>query len=146
MGGEERAMVGLWGVGALVFLFMGVAAFYRIHAALIVAFVLLDTLQNCWRPVQLSRLDSHSREAQGATILSIESQAQHATTMVAAPLLGLAVNMARTQSVGGMFMLLRERKITTDPDLPPVTEGRIGLRHMFTRSARYRNISISVPE
>ena len=34
----------------------------------------------------------------------------------------------------------------SNPDLPPVTEGRIGLRHMFTRSARYQNISISVPE
>lgn len=26
---------------------------------------------------------------------------------------------------------------------PPVTEGRVGLRHMFTRSALYRNIRIS---
>lgn len=26
---------------------------------------------------------------------------------------------------------------------PPIEEGRIGLRHMFTRSARYRNIRIS---
>ena len=34
----------------------------------------------------------------------------------------------------------------TNPDLPPITEGRIGLRHMFTRSARYKNIRISVPE
>lgn len=33
----------------------------------------------------------------------------------------------------------------TNPNLPPVTEGRIGLRHMFTRSARYKNIRISVP-
>jgi len=33
----------------------------------------------------------------------------------------------------------------TNPDLPPVTEGRIGLRHMFTRSARYKNIRISIP-
>jgi hypothetical protein len=32
-----------------------------------------------------------------------------------------------------------------NPRLPIVTEGRIGLRHMFTRSARYRNISISTP-
>ena len=31
----------------------------------------------------------------------------------------------------------------TNPDLPPVDEGRIGLRHMFTRSARYRNFRIS---
>ena len=28
--------------------------------------------------------------------------------------------------------------------LPIITEGRIGLRHMFTRSARYKNIRISV--
>jgi hypothetical protein len=33
----------------------------------------------------------------------------------------------------------------TNPDLPPVTEGRIGLRHMFTRSARYENLRISTP-
>jgi hypothetical protein len=29
--------------------------------------------------------------------------------------------------------------------LPVVTEGRIGLRHMFTRSARYRNFRVSTP-
>ncbi len=34
----------------------------------------------------------------------------------------------------------------TNPDLPPVSEGRIGLRHMFTRSARYKDIRISVPK
>ncbi len=28
--------------------------------------------------------------------------------------------------------------------LPPIEEGRIGLRNMFTRSARYRNLSIAV--
>tara|TARA_B110000037_G_scaffold201620_1_gene243125 strand:+ start:178 stop:2883 length:2706 start_codon:yes stop_codon:yes gene_type:complete len=31
----------------------------------------------------------------------------------------------------------------TNPDLPIVTQGRIGLRHMFTRSARYKNFRIS---
>jgi hypothetical protein len=31
----------------------------------------------------------------------------------------------------------------TDP-LPPIVEGRIGLRHMYTRSARYRDFRISV--
>lgn len=30
-----------------------------------------------------------------------------------------------------------------NPDLPIITEGRIGLRHMFTRSARYKNFLIS---
>ncbi|MDT8391757.1 MAG: DUF1961 family protein [Lentisphaeria bacterium] len=33
----------------------------------------------------------------------------------------------------------------SNPHLPPVTAGRIGLRHMFTRSARYQDIKISVP-
>ncbi len=34
----------------------------------------------------------------------------------------------------------------TNPNLPSVTEGRIGLRHMFTRSSRYKNFRISVPK
>jgi len=29
--------------------------------------------------------------------------------------------------------------------LPPITEGRIGLRHMYTRGARYRDFRVSVP-
>ena len=33
-----------------------------------------------------------------------------------------------------------------NPDLPEITEGRIGLRHMFTRAARYRNFRVSVPD
>lgn len=32
-----------------------------------------------------------------------------------------------------------------NPDLPVITEGRIGLRHMFTRSARYANFRMSQP-
>lgn len=32
-----------------------------------------------------------------------------------------------------------------NPDLPGITEGRIGLRHMFTRSARYENFTVSMP-
>jgi hypothetical protein len=33
-----------------------------------------------------------------------------------------------------------------NPDLPAITHGRVGLRHMFTRSACYRNFRVSVPE
>lgn len=33
----------------------------------------------------------------------------------------------------------------TNPDLPAITEGRIGLRHMFTRSARYKNFRVYKP-
>lgn len=31
----------------------------------------------------------------------------------------------------------------TNPDLPPIEEGRVGLRQMFTRSSRYKNFRIS---
>jgi hypothetical protein len=34
----------------------------------------------------------------------------------------------------------------SNADLPPVTEGRIGLRHMYTRSALYKNFRVSTPE
>lgn len=34
----------------------------------------------------------------------------------------------------------------SNPRLPAITDGRVGLRHMFTRSARYRNFRISVPD
>ncbi|MEA2068365.1 MAG: DUF1961 family protein [Verrucomicrobiota bacterium] len=33
-----------------------------------------------------------------------------------------------------------------NPGFPPIEKGRIGLRHMFTRSARYKNFRISTPE
>ncbi|MBP83315.1 MAG: hypothetical protein CMO61_05650 [Verrucomicrobiales bacterium] len=33
----------------------------------------------------------------------------------------------------------------SNPNLPLITEGRIGLRHMFTRSARYANFKVSRP-
>ena len=102
-GGEEQGACWMWGAGALIFIGLGVAAFYQLYAALIAAFILLDTLQNLWRPVHLGRFDAHTREAQGATVLSIESQARHVTTMVVAPLLGLAVDMVHTQSAGGTF-------------------------------------------
>ena len=48
-----------------------------------------------------------------------------------------------------LFMSIRTRRKTmlchwrTD-SLPPIAEGRIGLRHMYTRSARYRNFQVSV--
>ena len=32
-----------------------------------------------------------------------------------------------------------------NPDLPAITQGRIGLRHMFTRSARYTNFRVWQP-
>lgn len=33
----------------------------------------------------------------------------------------------------------------TNTKLPVITEGRIGLRHIFTRSSHYANFRVSVP-
>lgn len=48
-----------------------------------------------------------------------------------------------------LFMMIRNADKEylchwVNTDQPPVTEGRIGLRHMYTRSARYRDFRVSV--
>ena len=76
-------------------------------------FVVLYIVQNLWRPVLISRFDAHSDEANGATVLSIESQAKSLSTMIIAPVLGLAIDFVRNQGIGesefwpiGVFGLL----------------------------------------
>ena len=49
-----------------------------------------------------------------------------------------------------LFMRVENSELTlychmANHDLPPITEGRIGLRHMFTRSALYKDLKISTP-
>ncbi len=102
-GEAERAALFLWGSAAILFLGMASVSFFQIDLALIVIFVLLDALQNLWRPVQLGRLDTHGREEQGALLLSIESQMRRASTMLMAPLMGLAVDLVVAQKIGGPF-------------------------------------------
>jgi sugar phosphate permease len=102
-GDEDAAAHVLWGVGGIVFVGIAVAAYWEFSVILIAAFVLLHVLQNFWRPIQISRLNAHSSESQGATVLSIESQARGVATMVIAPLLGLAVDWVRLHEFGGAF-------------------------------------------
>jgi len=52
------------------------------------------------------------------------------------------------KKVRDIYMKIENDKQTqychmSNPNLPTITEGRIGLRHMFTRSALYKNIKIS---
>ena len=49
-----------------------------------------------------------------------------------------------------LFMMIRNSEKEylahwVNTEQPPVTEGRIGLRHMYTRSARYRDFRVSIP-
>lgn len=98
-GGEESAARFLWYLDWVLFASLVPLLLLRWNAVTIVAFICLSILQNFWRPLLMARLDSHSSPEQGATILSIESQAKSLGTMVLAPFLGWAVD--QTAAGGG---------------------------------------------
>ena len=56
-----------------------------------------------WRPILISRFDSVSEAHEGATVLSIESQAQRSATFVMAPAIGWAIDRAHQLDWGGEF-------------------------------------------
>lgn len=103
LGSEERAARALWGTVTILYLGVLAGGWLDWAALLIPAFVLLHVAQALWRPVIISRFDASAHEQQGATILSIESQAQGLATLVLAPLLGLAIDAVTTHGVGGPF-------------------------------------------
>ena len=95
--GEEGASRLLWGLVGVVFAGIALSAHRETVPLLIGAFVLLHVLQNVWRPVLVSRIDRLSNPSQGATVLSMESQARGLATVVMAPLLGYAVDAGAAQ-------------------------------------------------
>ena len=102
-GGEDGAARWMWGTAVVLFAVILVAGLIDVPVVLIVAFIALSALQDLWRPVLIARFDEHSSEAQGATVLSIESQARRFATMLLAPPLGLAVDAAQGSSSVGPF-------------------------------------------
>ena len=102
-GGEDRAARALWGVSVVVFAVMLASGWFEVLPVLIGAFVVLHVLHNVWRPILISRFDHYGDETQGASLLSIESQAQRIATMILAPLLGLAVDRVTPADAGPVF-------------------------------------------
>jgi len=102
-GGEDRAAQALWGVSVVVFAVMLASGWFEVLPVLIGAFVVLHVLHNVWRPILISRFDHYGDEKQGASLLSIESQAQRIATMILAPLLGLAVDRVTPADAGPVF-------------------------------------------
>ena len=94
-GGEDRAAWRMWQLTFLTYLAIGAAIALGIPAIAVVAFAGLHVLQNIFRPVLVSRFDQHALAAHGATVLSLESQASRAGTMLLAPLVGWLVDTAR---------------------------------------------------
>ena len=101
--GEARAARRMWAINFVIFAGLGAAAYYEFFPGLILAFMLIHILQNLWRPILISRFDTHSSAAQGATILSIESQSRRVATMIFAPLIGYAIDMVARHDYGGEF-------------------------------------------
>lgn len=103
LGGEESASRALWIAVAVLYAGILAGGWFSKAWVLIPAFVLLHVSQSVWRPVIISRFDKHSHEQQGATILSIEGQAQGIATLVLAPMLGLAIDTVTKHGFGGGF-------------------------------------------
>jgi MFS family permease len=92
LGDENKAAMANWKMSVVLFLVLIPALGLKVNTLAIGVFVLLEMLQNLWRPVQVARFDMYSDTRKGATILSIESQAKSIFTMIMAPLLGFAVD------------------------------------------------------
>lgn len=86
---SDQASVRLWVLFALSFglVLLGSATPWGV-GLVIVAFVALHAMEAVWRPIMISRFDDAGPEHQGATLLSIESQAHSISTMVLAPVVG----------------------------------------------------------
>ena len=93
-GNEDRAARWLWGISVLVFAGLTISGFTGLLVGAVVAFVALNVLHNLWRPVLISRFDTHGSAIQGASLLSVESQARRVATMIMAPILGFGVDAA----------------------------------------------------
>ncbi|MBL7165968.1 MAG: MFS transporter [Dehalococcoidales bacterium] len=102
-GGEERGSRLLWKVVFGLYIALIPLLFFGYYEVAVVGFIALALLQNFWRPILISRFDAFASEAKGATVLSIESQAKSVSTMIIAPILGVAVDFVRGQSLGGEF-------------------------------------------
>ncbi|NOY91432.1 MAG: MFS transporter [Deltaproteobacteria bacterium] len=102
-GSYERASRELWAALAIVFGVLLWALRVELASVAIAGFIALYVVQNLWRPVLLSRLDRVSDGAEGATILSIESQARSLFTLALAPLLGALVDHVRASGDAGPF-------------------------------------------
>nr|MDA3851679.1 hypothetical protein [Spirochaetaceae bacterium] len=100
LGTEDSAARRLWFFMFLLMVLLVPSLYFGLYWISITGFLLLYILQNLWRPVLISRFDTHSSEAQGATLLSMESQAKSLSTMIMAPILGRVVDFVLTRKIG----------------------------------------------
>ncbi len=102
-GGEENGARFLWKLAFVIYLILTPLLFINFYPLVIVTFIGLYLIQNFWRPILISRFDAFATETQGATVLSIESQAKTTSTMLIAPILGMSVDLVKAHGLGGEF-------------------------------------------
>ena len=102
-GDEYIAARWLWLGNTILFLVIGVSAWLNLMWVLVAAFIGLHILKNFWRPILVSRFDAVSESHEGATVLSIESQAQRTATFVMAPAIGWTIDIVKQNDLGGEF-------------------------------------------
>lgn len=103
LGGDEGSSRALWLAAAALYGAVLVGGWFGATGVLIAAFALLHVAQSAWRPTIISRFDDQAEERQGATVLSIEGQAQGLATLGLAPIVGLAIDAVRKAEFGGPF-------------------------------------------
>ncbi|MCK5841653.1 MAG: MFS transporter [Candidatus Sabulitectum sp.] len=91
-GGERGSATVLWWVDLFCYAALIPMLYARWYIGAVIVFVILELIQNLWRPMQVSRFDHVSPGNRRATVLSIESQAKSFSAMIYAPFLGLAVD------------------------------------------------------
>lgn len=99
-GDEDSTARLIWVLQLLLMVSLFPAMYFGIYWIIIICFILLYILQNIWRPVLISRFDAHSNEEQGATVLSVESQAKSLSTMVIAPVTGAVIDIVKRNRIG----------------------------------------------
>ncbi|MEA2102617.1 MAG: MFS transporter [Thermodesulfobacteriota bacterium] len=102
-GGEEQGSIFLWKIMFFIYLVMTPLLYLKSYYLVLAGFVGLYLIQNFWRPILISRFDAYADESRGATVLSMESQVKSISTMIAAPLLGMAVDFVSMHGPGGEF-------------------------------------------
>ena len=102
-GGETGGSRFLWKTVLIIYVAIIPLLYFQYYPLAIAGFMLLALVQNLWGPMIISRFDSFATESQGATVLSIQSQAKAISTMIIAPVFGALVDLVTATGTGGSF-------------------------------------------
>jgi MFS family permease len=102
-GGDQEGSRRLWLGVFVIYAAMIPLLYFHYYWPAIIGFVVLSLIQNFWGPLIVTRFDAYATETQGATVLSIRSQATSIATMVVAPALGALVDYVKGHAIGGEF-------------------------------------------